>query len=151
MLKNISARKAAIIFVLLFALPAISLAGDFEVVRVYDGVTLKARGCDIEIKVRLIGIDDPGKRQSGRSYRQEAKKFLTGLVLNRTVEIKGYGLDRYNRILGVVFLFGKDINLELVKAGLAEVYRGKQPKGFDLTPYRLAEREARAAGYGMWE
>lgn len=142
-------------FVLLFALPAISLAGDFEVVRVYDGITLKARGHDIEIKVRLIGIADPGtkrgKQQPGQPYSQEAKKFLAALVLNRTVEIKGYGLDRYNRILGVVFYFGRDINLEIVKAGLAEVYRGKQPKGFDLTPYRLAEKEARDAGRGMWE
>jgi endonuclease YncB( thermonuclease family) len=45
--------------------------------------------------------------------------------LNKTVEIKGYGLDRYNRIFGVVYYYGMDINLELIKAGLAEVYRGK--------------------------
>ncbi len=38
----------------------------------------------------------------------------------------------------------------MVKAGLAEVYRGKPPHGFDLAPYRNAEREARAAKRGVW-
>ncbi len=50
------------------------------------------------------------------------------MVLYKTVDIKGYGLDRYGRILGVVFVDGKNVNLELVKSGLAEVYRGKPPK-----------------------
>ena len=70
--------------------------------------------------------------------------------MNKVVDIKGYGLDRYNRILGVIYLKGKIVNLEMVKAGLAEVYRGKPPKGFDSTPYRQAETEARAAKKGMW-
>lgn len=70
--------------------------------------------------------------------------------MNKVVEIKGCGLDRYNRILGVIFLEGKNINLEMVKAGLAEVYRGKLPKGFDSTPCLKAEAEAREAKRGMW-
>jgi len=41
----------------LLVLPTISLAGQFKVTRVYDGDTVKAVGHDIEIKVRLIGID----------------------------------------------------------------------------------------------
>lgn len=44
------------------------------------------------------------------------------LVLNKTVEIKKYGQDRYGRVLGVVFLGGKNANMEMVKAGYAEVY-----------------------------
>ena len=38
----------------------------------------------------------------------------------------------------------------MVKQGLAEVYRGKYPCGFDITPYRQAETEAFKAGRGMW-
>ena len=129
-------------------------AGQFEVVRVYDGKTLRAIGHEIEIKVRLVGIDPPetkkGKRQEGQPYSQKARKFLARMVMNKIIEIKGFGLGPYNRVLGVVYVGDLNVNLELVKAGLAEVYRGKQPRGFDLTPYRLAEKEARDAGRGMW-
>ena len=45
---------------------------------------------------------------------------------------------------------GKSINLEMVKAGLAEVYRGQPAKGFDNGAYWKAEKEAREAGRGMW-
>jgi micrococcal nuclease len=43
--------------------------------------------------------------------------------------IKEYGTDRYGRILGLAFADGTNVNLEMVKAGLAEVYRGKHAKG----------------------
>ena len=71
-------------------------------------------------------------------------------MLNKVVEIKVYGLDRYNRVLGVIFLEGKNINLEMNKAGLAEVYRGKPPKGFDSKPYIQSEAEAKETQRGMW-
>jgi endonuclease YncB( thermonuclease family) len=139
---------------LLLSLPTLSLAGEFKVTRVYDGDTIKAAGHDIEIKVRLVGIDAPEtsrkKKDPGQPYSQQARKYLAGLVLNKTVDIKGYGLDGYSRILGVIYLEGKNINLEVVKEGLAEAYRGKPPHGFDPAPYRNAEREARAAKMGMW-
>jgi len=38
----------------------------------------------------------------------------------------------------------------MVKAGLAEVYRGRLPKALDSTPYLQAEAEARGAKRGMW-
>ena len=52
--------------------------------------------------VRLAGIDTPEtskkKRDPGQPYSQKAKKHLAGLILNKVVEIKGYGLGPYNRI-----------------------------------------------------
>jgi endonuclease YncB( thermonuclease family) len=53
-------------------------------------------------------------------------------------------------ILGVVFLAGKNVNLEMIKSGYAEVYRGSPATGFDSAPYWKAEEEARAAKKGMW-
>ena len=38
----------------------------------------------------------------------------------------------------------------MVREGLAEVYRGKPPRGLDIGPYRQAEAEARKAGHNMW-
>jgi micrococcal nuclease len=115
---------------------------------------VKAEGHDIEIKVRLVGIDAPEisrkKREPGQSFSYQAKEFLADLVLNKPVDIKGYGLDRYNHVLGVIYLFGTNINIEMVRAGLAEVYRGKPPHGLDLTPYWEAEKEAKGAKRNMW-
>ena len=83
-------------------------------------------------------------------YSLQAKKRLEDLVLNRVVEIKSYGLDCYNRVLGVVYLDKININLEMVKQGLAEVYYGETPKDLDLKPYREAESKARNAKIEMW-
>jgi endonuclease YncB( thermonuclease family) len=38
-------------------------------------------------------------------------------------------------MLRVIRIDNKNINLEMVKSGLAEAYSGKPPKDFDLTPY----------------
>jgi endonuclease YncB( thermonuclease family) len=143
-----------IILSALFLYPSLSLAGQFKITRVIDGDTVNAIGHDITIKIRLVGIDAPetshGKRKPGQPFGQRSKKYLTDLLLNKTVAVKGYGLGPYNRILGVITLNGKNINLEMVKSGLAEVYRGKPPHKFDLDPYWKAEREAKKAKKGMW-
>ncbi len=127
---------------------------EWKITRVYDGDTVKAQGYGVEIKVRLAGIDAPetGKKKHRESqpYSEKAKELLAGLVLNRFVELEGYGIEPYNRQLAVLRVNNKMVNLEMVKAGLAEVYRGKPPRGFDLRPYQLAEAEAVKAGRGMW-
>ena len=63
--------------------------------------------------------------------------------------MKSYGTDRYGRTLGVVFVGEKNVNLEMVKAGLAEVYRGKPAGGLNPEPYWNTETEAKKAGIGM--
>jgi len=143
-----------ILFFILFLTPSILFAGQFKVVRVYDGDSITASGHDIKIKVRLVGIDAPelkrGKHKPGQPFGQKAKKFLVAMVLNKQVFIKGYGLDYHNRILAVVYVGKKNINLEMIKAGLAEAYRGKPALGFDPSPYRTAEAKARSQSRGMW-
>ena len=151
-------KRPTIIFIftlcVFLILPALSYAIHVKVVRVYDGDTIKAVCHDIEIKVRLIGIDAPEtsrkKHQPGQPYSDKAKERLASLVLNKYVEIKGYGLGPYNRILGVVFIDGQNVNLEMLRAGLAEVYRGKPPHGFNLNTYKQTELEARDSGRGIW-
>jgi endonuclease YncB( thermonuclease family) len=131
-----------------------SWAGQFKVTRVCDGDTIKAKGHDIEIMVRLVGIDAPEishrKGQPSQPYSQKSKKYLSSLILNKTVGVKGYGLDRYHRILGVIYLEGKNINLEMIRVGLAEVYRGKPPHGLDMEPFQKAEIQAEQAKNGFW-
>jgi endonuclease YncB( thermonuclease family) len=43
--------------------------------------------------------------------------------------------SRYGRISGVVLVNGKNANLKMVKAGLAEVYRGKHAMYFNPKTY----------------
>jgi micrococcal nuclease len=50
----------------------------------------------------------------------------------------------------VVYCNETNVNLEMVKAGLAEDYRRQQAKGFDNDPYSKAEKEAWARGRGVW-
>ena len=104
--------------------------------------------------IRLVGIDAPEKsrkkHEPGQPFSQNSTKYLAGLVLNKHVDIVSYGTDQYGRTLGVVYVEGKNVNLEMVRAGLAEVYRGKPAPGFDNEPYQKAEDAARRAGVGMW-
>ena len=138
----------------LIAVSANSFAGQFKVTRVSDGDTINVTDSGSKITVRLVGIDAPEtskkKNQPGQPFSRKSTKYLASLVLNKSVEVKSYGTDRYGRTLGVVFVSGKNMNLEMVKAGLAEVYRGKPAGGLNLEPYWNAEAEAKKAGIGMW-
>ena len=150
---TLTAIKLALVAYLMM-LCGVAHAGQFKVMRVYDGDTLRAKGYAIEIKVNLIGIDAPEipikKNESGQPYGQQAKRFLAKMVLDKKVTIKGFGTDRYNRVLGVVYIDGQNVNLEIIKAGLAEFDRSHTPNLFDPMPYQLAATAAKKAGEGMW-
>jgi endonuclease YncB( thermonuclease family) len=72
------------------------------------------------------------------------------LALYKSAAVKSFGNDRYGRILGEVFVAGKNINLEMVRAGLAEVYRGRPGSGQDMGLFWEAEREAQRSRRGIW-
>ena len=145
-------RLSQIIPIAIFiAIPAICFAGQFKVVRVTDGDTIKVVNNGKASTIRLVGIDAPEtskkKNQPGQPFSRKSTKYLASLVLNKSVEVKSYSTDRYGRTLGVVFVGEKNVNLEMVKAGLAEVYRGRPAKSLDVKPYWNAE--AKKPGIGM--
>lgn len=124
------------------------------VVRVYDGDTILISGPGERNVIRLLGIDAPetskGKGKPGQPYSQKARRHLAGLILDRAVTLVVYGEDRYHRTLAVVYCDDRDINHAMLQAGLAEVYRGRTPDGFDKTPYLKTEADARKTHTGMW-
>jgi len=142
------------LLVTVFLIFSVCSAGQLKVSRVTHGATIKISDGRVEKTIRLVGIDAPEishkKREASQPFGQAATKYFAGLVLNKTVEIKEYGQDRYGRTLGVVFVDRKNVNLEMVKAGYAEVYRGTPATGFDSAPYWKAEEEARGGKKGMW-
>jgi len=129
-------------------------AGQFKCTRVTYGDTITVTQNGFKSTIRLVGIDTPekshGKHQPGQPFSQTSTKYLASLVLDKYVDIVSYGNDRYNRTLGVVYVDGKNVNLEMVKVGLAEVYRGKPAPDFDNDPYQRAEDQAKSSGKGMW-
>ena len=136
-------RLQALLLLLSFSLFAEEIAG--RVVRVADGDTITVLSTPAtQHKIRLHGIDAPEKKQP---FGHAAGRFLAGLVANREVRVSYTKRDRYGRIVGIVFLDGRDVNLEMLKAGMAWHY-----KKYDSTPaYAQPESEARAAKRGLWQ
>ncbi len=136
-----------------WALPP-CFAGQYQVARVVDGDTIRVRDGDARLVIRLSGVDAPevshSKNEPGQPFSLQATKHLAALVLGRNVEIKRIGQDRYGRTLAEVFVDGKNVNLQMVKDDLAEVYRGVPALGQNFDPYWKAEEEAKKAGRGMW-
>ena len=116
-----------------------------RVVRVADGDTITILdAANTQHKIRLYGIDAP---ESHQAFGQKSKQHLSSLVFGRDVIVKYKSCDKYGRILGTVFADGKDVNLEMLKVGLAWHY-----KHYDKNPeYAASEASARAARLGLWQ
>lgn len=125
----------------------------FTVLKVFDGDTIKVKGLDLVFKIRLVGIDSPEigfNGQKSQPFSQKAKQHLVNLLSHKPVFIKSYGIGGYNRQLAEVFVAGKNINLEMIRAGLAEVYQGQRPKNLDSKRYFKTEATAKRAKKGIW-
>jgi endonuclease YncB( thermonuclease family) len=163
-------RRFAVFLVSLFLVafatsPAAAAPGprliEATVVRVADGDTLTAQTKDgAKLKVRLLGIDAPELERlnkktgqvskPGQPYGAEAKAFLERLVLGKAVRVETHGTDLYGRQVAVVMVGSSDVNVELVRAGLAELYRGRNLTVFYETVLYAFQEEAKQAGRGMW-
>ncbi|MGD8344016.1 MAG: thermonuclease family protein [Desulfobacterales bacterium] len=140
----------------LFAVfPLFSIAGQFQVVSVYDGDTVKVTENGKKITIRLVGIDAPEmshkKHLPGQPFCAKAKDHLSSLILNKVIHIKIYGKDESGTFLGEIFANNVNINIEMINAGLAEVHRGPPVQGHEMTGYRAAEKKAKEDTKGIWE
>jgi micrococcal nuclease len=95
------------------------------------------------MKVRLEGVDCP---ESHQDYGTKAKQFTSDLVFGKEVKVVAKEKDRYGRTVGTVFVDEQNLNLSLVKAGLAWHYK-QYSKDETLAQ---AETDARAAKIGLW-
>jgi endonuclease YncB( thermonuclease family) len=147
-------RKTTAFAALLLAclsLPAIAAAPyTGRVVAISDGDTLTVLDADRrEHRVRLAGIDAPERRQA---WGDRARQFLGERVFQRTVRIEVSKRDRYGREVGKVLLDGNDINLELLRVGLAWHYRayGQEQPPEERARYAATEQQARERRQGLW-
>lgn len=133
------------------------------VIRVVDGDTAHVRMADGHTeKVRFIGIDTPESTREIEPYGKEASRYtrkaLQGrhVYLERDVEER----DRYERMLAYIWterpvsrsdaeLRAKLFNARLLLDGYAQVYTF--PPNVRYVDFFLGcQREARAAGRGLW-
>jgi len=92
-----------------------------KIVKVADGdtVTLIAENKE-KVRIRLLGIDAPEK---GQDYGTKARQYLSDLCYGKYVTVQYAEKDQYDRILGVVYVDGMNVNEEMVRQGLAWYYR----------------------------
>lgn len=101
---------------------------------------------------RLIGIDAPELAKGdapGQPLAEEARLRLRGHVEGMKVTVIVYGTERWGRRLCLLLGPGGElVNLALVQAGLAEVYRDF-PRPF-AARFDRAERQAKQSRRGIW-
>ncbi len=105
-----------------------------------------------EMRIRLEGIDAPEAAQScGRRWfgtwacGRAAADELAKLTAHQTVTCESKGLDKFNRMLGVCFVNGADINAEMVRRGFAWAFVKYS------TTYASLEAEAKQRKAGVWQ
>lgn len=115
-----------------------------KVVKVADGDTITIIDNENQKhKIRLDKIDAPELKQS---FGIKSKNYLESLIYKKQIKVLYSSIDRYKRILGIVYLGDKEINLIMLKNGYAWHYNY-----YDKTPsYIQAEKQARDKKIGLW-
>ncbi|MEO6639384.1 MAG: thermonuclease family protein [Ginsengibacter sp.] len=133
-------------------------ANDYLAVReIVDGDTFWVEnGLKKVEKIRLIGIDAPESRRTGRKeigyFGKEAKQYVTELLKGKRVKLEfDVGrYDRYHRTLAYVYLEdGTFLNAELVKEGYAVILTVPPNVKYAKLFVKL-QQEARKNDRGLW-
>lgn len=112
--------------------------------------------------IRLAGIDAPETPKynkdeygnqimtsPGQPFANKAHKYLYDLLREENVIVELIGEDTFRRYVGLVYLNGNCVNLQLVKAGMAEVIpRDLLPKEKKI--FLSAQKKAKKNKIGIW-
>lgn len=122
--------------------PRVEVAAD-EILCEYvmDGDTFKSDGT----RVRLWGTDAPEK---GQPFADEARARLKELIEGKAVRLEWKDKDQHAREVAIVYAGSTNINLQMVKEGLAWHYEYFAPDAEDLA---AAEKAARKSRKGLWK
>ena len=112
---------------------------------VVDGNTVELVAAGNEtIRLKLYGINCP---ELGQSFGEDARKFLEGLVLEKTVTVEWKGKDRWGNRMGALSLPGNvDPRYELLRQGLAWTTEINPDAEFEAM-----KEKARETGTGLWK
>lgn len=99
---------------------------DAKIVRVIDGDTFDFEidlGFSIHVKerLRLYGVNTPEIKGAERPEGLRVKKYVTGLILNKTFEILVYKKGKYGRYVADLMLTKKErLSVHLYKKKMAK-------------------------------
>ena len=145
--------------------PARAAGMDFSEPRLWGTVRAVQSGTQLTVvspdrglmQVKLLGVELPepprpgsgGQAEEGQLFGSQAVDYLRDLVLEKQVQLTTYGKDRVGRLLSVVWLGDINVNVTLVKEGLAWA-----DPSVTISAVRaaldVAERQARVGKYGLW-
>ena len=128
--------------------PSLSWAWSGEVVGITDGDTIAVLHSKTlkDVKIRLYGIDTPEK---GQAFSKRAKQFTSEMVFGKVVEVGAITVDHYGRTVSLVYVEGKGVCDELIRAGLAWVYYLYCNLPI-CAEWKNLEAEAKEAKRGIW-
>ena len=115
-----------------------------RVVAIIDGDTVEVMHDGRAERIRLNGIDAPEHRQA---FGRRAQDFLGEMIFKQNLRVVMRSKDRYGRTVADLFLGTKNVNQEMVRAGMAWWFRRYAPRDMVL---RDLEERAREAGLGLW-
>lgn len=131
--------------------------------RVFDGNNIIVKTGDRKaLKVRLYGTDAPELNKVNRKTRRivkpgqpfasESKSFLSSMIFGKDVrlDVMEIEMDRHKRLVSIVWVGGKNVNLEMIKAGMAEAYVDYLEDQKYRHQFLEAEIEAKAKRLGIW-
>lgn len=121
-----------------------------KVVKVVDGDTIfLLLNKNEKIKIRLATIDAPEKKQP---FGKKAKRHLSKLIGSKEVEAICKKKDRYKRLICIIKYQNNDINLSMIKAGLAWHYKKYQKEQtlVDQINYAIEEEKAKKQKIGLF-
>lgn len=140
-------RKILVLFILSI-LPLLCYAQKFtvKVVGVSDGDTFTGLNRDnLQLKIRVYGIDAPEKKQD---FGNKSKEYLSSLIFGQEITVDVQSQDGFGRFVSHVYTTdGKDVSLLMLQAGMGWHY-----KQYDQTPsYSEAEASAKKKKIGLWQ
>ena len=140
-------RKYIILLSLIVTTNGFSGQFDARVIKVIDGDTIWVKSANKHVKIRLSYIDAPELKQK---FGIRSKNYLTNLIQDKNVQIDTYRKDRYNRIIGEVYIHNDKesvfVNAKLIKSGNAWVYKRYRNNQYLIN----LEDNARANKKGVW-
>jgi len=160
-------RTIILLFVILF-LACTSIPISKAAIRTVTGTITKVSDGDTahlttpeqtKLKVRLYGIDAPETDKinnktghvniPGQPYGEESMNALANKIMDKKVKVDILDIDKYRRMVGMIYLDEKNINLEMVREGYAEAFVEYLKEPYK-SEFLKAEREARLAKIGIW-
>jgi endonuclease YncB( thermonuclease family) len=130
-----------------------------KVFKIYDGDTVAIKDDKgKEVRVQIAYIDAPDmdeKTNKKQPLYAESIKFLTGMIFNKEVIIESLGKDKLGRVEGVIFLEKVNVNVEMVRGGMAEIYEPvrSRPSAYKQEYVKQladAENTAKSEKLGIW-